>query len=362
MNNPTSSHFDPAAGPASLQPIDGPSAWIGAEMAASGEWLHRFTPAELEDLHQAMLAVRGRGLPILDSGKADFPLPTLGPVLEQMLDTVVNGRGFVLLRGLKLERYTIEEIATIYWGIGVHLGHPRSQNAAGHMLGHIRALGKDLDDPTARLYETTRRQTFHTDSCDLVALLCLHPARSGGLSSLNSSTTVYNEMVRRAPELAAALFEPIATDRRGEVPEGMQPWFSIPVFNEYRGYLSTIYQRQYITAAQRFPGVPKLTEAQIEAMDLFDALAEDATLRLDMGFEPGDIQVLHNHTVLHDRTNFEDWPEPERRRHLLRLWLAPPNARPLPPVYAERYGSVEVGSRGGVRLAHTRPTFPLSPE
>jgi hypothetical protein len=179
---------------------------------------------------------------------------------------------------------------------------------------------------------------------------------------LVSSVTIFNEIRRRRPDLLTCLFEPIETDRRGEVPEGQKPYFNIPVFNWYAGLLSTIYQRQYIESARRFAEVPPLTSQQIEALDLFDSLANDPALHLLMEFRPGDVQLVHNHTLLHDRTAFDDWPEAARKRHLLRLWLAPAEARPLPPVFAERYGSITPGDRGGVIVKGTEPTAPIDAE
>jgi hypothetical protein len=172
-----------------------------------------------------------------------------------------------------------------------------------------------------------------------------------------SSTTIFNEMRRRRPDLLRVLMEPIETDRRGEVPEGGKPYFSIPVFNYHEGLVSAIYQRQYIESARRFEGVPPLTPLQIEALDLLDELANDPKLNLMMELQPGDIQLVHNHTILHDRTAFEDHSESDRKRHLLRLWLAPVNARPLPEVYAERYGSITPGDRGGVVVPGAKPTI-----
>jgi Taurine catabolism dioxygenase TauD, TfdA family len=128
-------------------------------------------------------------------------------------------------------------------------------------------------------------------------------------------------------------------------------------FNYHDGLLSAIYQRQYIESARRFPGVAPLSPQQIEALDLFDELANDPRLNLMMEFQPGDIQLVHNHTIMHDRTAFEDYPEPERKRHLLRLWLAPPSARRLPDVYAERFGSITPGNRGGVTVKRSKPTI-----
>jgi hypothetical protein len=211
-----------------------------------------------------------------------------------------------------------------------------------------------------RIYQTRERQNYHTDSCDVVGLLCLQPARSGGLSSLVSSVTIFNELRRRRPELARVLFEPIETDRRGEVAAGQRPYFRIPVFNWHAGLLSTIYHRSYIESARRFADVPPLTPEQREALDLFESLANDPALHFFMEFRAGDVQLVHNHTLLHDRTGFEDWPEPERRRHLLRLWLAPAEARPLPAVFAERYGSVIPGDRGGIHFPNVALTVPFA--
>jgi len=192
-----------------------------------------------------------------------------------------------------------------------------------------------------------------------VALLCVRKAKSGGLSSLVSSVTAHNEMLARRPDLLPTLFAPFFVDRRGEVPPGMGPWFALPIFNWHAGLLTTIYVRRYIESAQRFPEVPRLTARQIEALDVLDGILEDPRVHLQMAFEPGDIQLVHNHQILHDRTEFEDWPDPSRKRHLLRLWLCPPDGRPLPPAFAGRYGSVTIGDRGGITVAGTTPHAPL---
>jgi hypothetical protein len=340
--------------------VQGPSAWVGAELARRPEeWTYQLTPSDLAEIEAATMSCRDRDIASIT--RADFPLPMFGRVLDRMRDELINGRGFVLLRGLPVEGRPIAESAAAYWGIGTYLGSARSQNAMGHVLGHVRDLGLATADPNVRTYQTTERQHFHTDSCDVVGLLCLKTAKQGGLSSLVSSNTIYNVMAERHPDLVWRLFEPFATDRRGEIPEGKKPWFDMPVFNEYQGYLSAIYSGTYIRSAQRFPEARKPTKEDFAALDCFDRLAEDNELRLDITFQPGDIQFVHNHTILHDRTGFVDWPEPERKRHLLRLWLAVPGARPLPPVYLERYGSIEVGDRGGIICPGTKLHAPLEP-
>jgi len=224
----------------------------------------------------------------------------------------------------------------------------------------VKDLGRSIDDPTARIYQTTHKQTFHTDSVDIVGLLCLKTAKSGGLSRIISSMFLYNEMFRRRPDLAAILFEPFCFDRRGEVAPGEKGYYETPIFHWYADKLSVFYgNRYYIESAQRFPDAPRLTAKQREALDLFDELANSPSNYLDIEFKPGDIQLIHNHVILHDRTDYEDWSESERKRHLLRLWLCPPNGRPLPSVFAGRYGSAEIGNRGGIVLPGVAMNTPL---
>jgi len=335
------------------------SVWYGAELAGRRDWVERLNEVEIAEIKKAVRELEESKLDLAAITTKDVPLPTLAPKLKDMLDEVLNGRGFVLIRGLLVEGWTTREAAIAFLVIGVHLGNLRMQNAEGHLLGHVRDLGRSSEDPNTRIYQTRERQTHHTDSCDVVGLMCLRTAKSGGLSSLVSSTTIFNEMRRRRPDLLNVLLQPIETDRRGEVPEGSKPYFNIPVFNYHDGLVSAIYQRQYIESARRFPGVEPLSALQIQALDLFDQLANDPKLNLMMEFQPGDIQLVHNHTILHDRTAFEDYPEPDRKRHLLRLWLAPSGARPLPEVYAERFGSITPGDRGGVVVAGAKPRIPF---
>ena len=340
-------------------PVQDASAWYGPDIAQSDDWLEHLSDADIAELEHAIRDLEQSHVEPATITANDVPLINLAPRLQSILDEVLNGRGFVLMKRLPVERWTRRKAALAFLIIGAHLGNLRMQNGDGHLLGHVRDLGRSSDDPNTRIYQTRERQTHHTDSCDVVGLLCLQTAKSGGLSSLVSSTTIFNEMRRRRPDLLDVLLEPVETDRRGEVPEGSKPYFNIPVFNYHDGLVSTIYQRQYIESARRFPGVAPLTPLQIEALDLFDELANDPKLNLMMELQPGDVQLVHNHTILHDRTAFEDYPEPERKRHLLRLWLAPGNARSLPDVYAERFGSTTPGNRGGVTTPGSTPTIPF---
>lgn len=350
----------PTAAPRPPGPIDIPSAWIGADMAAHPErWIVQLTAADIAEIEGAATAYLARTRDIGAIARKDFPLPRFGRHLAELRLTLMHGIGFQLLRGLPVAGYTQEFAATVFCGIGAHLGSARSQNAMGHVLGHVRDIGADAANPTTRIYQTAQRQTFHTDSSDVVGLLCIREAMEGGRSLLVSTVTLYNEMRRRRPDLAAQMFEPVATDRRGEVPEGQKPYFEIPVLNWHAGHLTGIYQRQYVDSAQRFPDAPRLSGHQVEALDLFDELANDPRLHLAMQLEPGDMQFVYNHALLHDRTAFRDWPEADKKRHLLRLWLAVANDRPLPESFEQRYGSIEIGNRGGIIVQGTRLNVPL---
>lgn len=181
----------------------------------------------------------------------------------------------------------------------------------------------------------------------------------GGDSLLVSAEAIYNRMRTERPDLLALLFDPIATDRRGEVPEGERPFMDIPPLSWHAGHLTVFYQRQYIDSGQRFQDAFRLTEAHIEALDMFDALANDPHLHMRMRLQPGDMQFVYNHAQLHDRTGFKDWPDPARRRHLLRLWLSMTGDRPLPDSFRQRYGSIEIGDRGGIITSETRLQAPL---
>jgi Taurine catabolism dioxygenase TauD, TfdA family len=345
------------------EPVAGPGVWYGKELAQHEHWIRSFAPEELDEIAGAVHAFRKTGASPADLSPERFPLPHLGAVMRGILADLLEGRGFILLRGLPVERMTRDEQAIAYLGLGSWLGRFRSQNAKGHLLGHVKDLGLDIRDPGVRYYQTNRKLEYHTDSVDVVGLLCLQAAKAGGESYLASSMTVYNEVLARQPDLMPALFEPFPTDRRGEVPEGMKPWFDIPMFHRHAGRLSSIYVRQYIESAQRnFPEARRLTPEQHEAMDLVDELCNDPAIHLSMDFRPGDIQLLHNHQILHSRSDFENWPEPERHRHLLRLWVAPPEARPLPEVFAPRYGGVTPGERGGIVVKGTTFKVPLEAE
>lgn len=331
------------------RPCTGPAVWSGADMADRDEWVLRLSPEQIEELETALRAVRERGVPLLKVRSADFPLPTLADVLERVADELENGRGFVLVKRIPVERYGRAAASTLFWGLGQHLGIPVSQNAAGHMLGHARDTGRTLADPSTRGYQTRTALPFHTDGSDVLALLCLTPPRAGGRTVLASTGAVYNAVLAHRPDLIERLYRPHHLDRRDEHTPGERPHHVVPLAVWHEGKLSMRYHRPYLESAQRFPDVPRLEPADAELFDLIDRVASSPRHRLDVGFETGDLLLVNNHAVLHSRTEYEDFAEPERKRHVLRLWLTLRKGRGLPSHFWGDLPETRGGSgRGGI--------------
>ncbi len=344
-----------------LQPVKGPQAWYGAEMAERRDWLRPLDDAEIEELHAAVRKLDATGIDIAAINASHLEVPGLAPLVSEIRAATLRGRGFLLVRGVPVERWSIRQCAIAYFGLGTLLGEPVSQNAMGHILGHVKDIGADYAQPNHRGYQTAARLPYHCDSSDIVALLCLKPSKAGGKSSLVSSATLFNEMLARHPDLLPELLQPAYRDRRGEVPDGAEPWYAVPVFNPMPdGGLVATYVRSAMRKAQRFPEVPRTTPQLEAACDALDALAEDPAIHLDMDFRPGDMQWVSNHSIMHSRTAYEDFPEPENRRHLFRLWLACADGPALPEVYTRAWqGSTAQGRPAGIRVAGVPLSAPL---
>ena len=342
------------------EPITGPSVWVAHDLERNkAAWLHHLTTDEIAELEAAADHFQTLGKDLGQISADDFPLSNFRTHLNALTDTLLHGTGIEVMRGLPTNSYDQRKAATIFCGIGAHLGSARSQNAKGHILGHVRDTGASSASSKVRIYQTAERQTFHTDSADVVGLLCLNEAKEGGDSLLVSVASIYNRMHVETPELLGPLFDPLATDRRGEIPDGAKPFMQIPPLSWHAGKLTVFYQRQYIESAQRFDDALRLTPEHIAALDRFDALANNPTLHFRMRLQPGDMQFVYNHAQLHDRTGFTDWDAPEKRRHLLRLWLSVPNDRELPECFKERYGDITPGNRGGILCQGTELNAPL---
>lgn len=298
------------------------SDWRAGDIAHAEDWTLHLSERDIAELDAALAHAKAKGGDLLDVTKEDFPLNLLAAKLREVEEELIDGRGFFLIRGLPVERYSDDDASLIYWGIGMHLGKPWPQNKHGHLLGDVTDQGKSGADPTSRGNEIGGVAfPYHSDGADLVGLMCLRKAKRGGLSTVANAVAIHNELVRTRPDLAALLYEPQPYDYRGEEPPGGEPYYFVPVFTEHSGRLFVRYIRPYIESSQRHADAPRLSAKAREAFDLVDAICADPDFNVFMDLEPGDMQFVNNFHVLHARTAYEDWPERARKRHLKRLWL-----------------------------------------
>lgn len=345
-------------------PITGPCAWLPAQMSRSARWIRDLKPSEIEQIDAALGQVERRGLAWHAIERQDFALPGLSGLFADIREELENGCGMLKLRGIPVQRYSEDQLRKLYFGLGANVGTPVYQNRRGELMRLIRDEGADVGkrygqiervrmaDGKPFLSSYARTLTngalrFHTDRTDVVALLCVRQAAKGGVSTICSSVSVMNEMLRRRPDLAELLFEPYFRSRHGEEAETAEDVYPLPVFGIRDGRFTSHFSLTYIEAAQTVAGVPKLTGAQKEALDMLLSLAKE--LSLEMTLEPGDIQFLNSHVTYHGRTPFEDDREAGRDRLLMRLWLAMPNSRALPRGQEVLWRNIEAGAmRGGI--------------
>lgn len=331
---------------AEVAPVRGPAAWLGSQMEKSDEWLVPITDTGAAELLAAVEGVDRPGVELTEITRADFPLPTLGPVLEGVVDDVIDGRGFTLLRGLPVENLTEHQCELLVWGVGLYLGTALPQGAGGDLLMHVRDQGVDRSHPLTRGYQHSGRLDYHTDSSDIVGLLCVRPAKAGGVSTIVSSVAVHDELLRRRPDLVELMYEPWWHDRkRGDGPDS---FFQCPLYaRNDAGRLFAYYGPDYIRSAPRGQGVPPLTDAHVEAMAILDQVNNEPEFVLNMHFQAGDLQLLNNYVVMHARTDYEDYPEPNRKRDLIRIWIVVDREIDLPEAHRNRgITSRDVAKRG----------------
>jgi Taurine catabolism dioxygenase TauD, TfdA family len=320
-------------------PIDHPSAWRGVDVAADPAWRVELTPVQAAEIERAVSGVRARGLGAGQFNAGDFPLPTVDAVLKRCRDDVLGGRGFVLLRGLPIAGRDLETVRALYWGVGLRLGIPVTQNLRGELMAEIMDRGLDVNALNVKPSQTNAEQRPHSDPADLVALLCVRRPASGGLSRIASSLAIYNEILAHHPEYLDVLYRGFHHDLRGdaseESPYGVTP-SPIPVYRCRDGIVSSVFNASTIKDAQRrMPtGVPA---DEMAAIDYMVELAQRDDLRLEMDFQPGDLQLLNNYTVLHWRTAFVDGDDAAQRRLLYRFWVNVPGSRPIDPAMAAGY-------------------------
>lgn len=315
-----------------------PQLWKNSHVRENRTWEFSLSDQQRNEIVAVTRTAIANGATI-DSITLDrFPLPGLHDVIDKINTDLSQGLGFVLLRGFPVDVLTNEETELAYYGLGMHLGTPVRQNSNSELLSHIRDDRIEQTGQIKRLYRTRERQDFHTDAADIIGLLCMHKAKSGGESKIVSSQSLYAEMMSRRPDLVDELRVPMHWDRQDEHKEGETPWFTLAPIFDLNGEPRIFYVGWYIRNAERWPEVPRLTAQQLEAMELLESIANDPEFYLEMDFEPGDIQFLNNGRILHAREAYEDWEDPDKRRHLLRLWLA-----------AHTFVSVEENLRTGMK-------------
>jgi hypothetical protein len=321
------------------QVLETASEWTAPDVADPARWTEHLSAAEVEELDTAVAHAFGVSNDLLAIGKAQFPLPTLGARLKVIERELMDGRGFVLIRGLPRERWSSDEMSMAYWGIGAHLGRPWPQNAKGHLLGDVTDHGKERGDPTVRGNEIGLvGLDFHCDGSDLVGLMCLRTGISGGRSAVCNSVTLHNRLVRERPDLAAELYKPQPFDYRGEQAPGKPGWYLMPIFTRHGDRIFIRLIRPYVLASQRHADAPRLTKKAIEALTWMQEQAEGGDYSVIMDFQPGDMQFINNYHVLHGREPYEDDRATGQIRHLKRLWLETDLLADRPAIFTNRMG------------------------
>ncbi len=322
------------------QPVTDRSAWRGEQLRNDTSWYWNLPASAIRDIDAALANLAQSSVPLIEMTRADMPLPSIAGELAALVEEFEHGRGFIVIRGLPLQRYTDDQIARIFWGIGRYIGNPISQNAQGDLLGHVKDVGGlTYGAKNVRGYQTTAELNFHNDNCDVVGLLCFRKARAGGLSRIASAMAIYNEVLAKHPEYLDLLYRGYRYDLRGEERQGVSPITgNIPIYSFFEGKLSMRYVYTSIMQATR-KGNFTLSPEESAALAFLNETAGRKDIVLEMMMEPGDMQFCFNHTVLHSRTEFEEWDEPERKRHLLRLWLNISDGRKLAAEFADRYGA-----------------------
>lgn len=334
----------------SIGPVAG--GWTRRDVEQDQGWIHVLSDVEIDALERALRHAQQTGKDRFDMSVEDFPLDAgVRQRLVALIDETQGGFGFKLLRGFPVQRWDEDALRLLFWGIGLVLGVPRPQGKLSQFVSDVRDAGGTYRSSTGRGYNTRSGLDFHADGSDMVGLFCVRTAKHGGSSLISSSVAAHNEMVRLRPDLAAELYAPLVFSRQGEQAPEEAPYYTAPIFGIRDGQFACRHIRNHIKGAQQsFPDVPRLTPQQTEALDLFDELLAREDLCYHMDLQPGDIQLLNNHIVLHSRTEYEDHPEPGRKRHLFRLWLSLPQAQPLPQGWLDAYKDVDAACvRGGFR-------------
>ena len=265
-----------------------------------------------------------------------------GASLRAIRDQLEFGRGFYLIRGIPTERLSLPEARLLLLVIGLHLGRPVPQNLEGELVSSVRDMKKSTSrDDRTRGYQTGLALPFHSDSCDIVGLLCLHKAKSGGTSSIASTYAIHNTLFDERLDLLESLYQPFCIDKRDEGAKEGPSYYLTPIFMWHGDRLFCRFNPGYIYSAQRHLESPRLTRQQVAAIEMFKKLCASDNFRLDMNFQPGDLQLLNNNIIVHARSAYQDCADVARKRHLLRLWLLTSDLSDIPIPMRDRYCDME---------------------
>lgn len=329
--------------------IGSPAHWKGRELLDRPDWERELSRADVEEIRSALRRADDAGVPLDRLDPGTFPLPNLAPRLGRIRDDLETGSGATLLRGWPAGEHSVEENERVHVGLCRHLGTPVSQSAKGETVFHVTNRGYAPTDPRDRGPSSSRQLRFHSDRCDVLAFLCVRPALRGGESFLVSTPAVHDEILDRRPDLLEELYGEWFSKTHNVDRANPRPWIRQPIFARVDGRFVGYLLRVLIDRAYELPDLPDMTDGQREALDLVDAICADERFHLRFRQEAGDILFANTFTTLHSRSEFEDDPDPERRRLILRVWLAMPNSRRLPDALAGTFGATEAGAiRGGI--------------
>lgn len=318
-------------------PLTGPAAWRGDELPEA-TWLEPLDDDAVAELEAALDHACGLERPTGELVREDFPLPTLGRRFDAWRDQIEHGRGFVVIRGIPVERWSQERCERFFWCFGLHLGIPGAQNPQGDLLGHVRDTGAAMDG-SVRQYRTREAIPYHCDLADVVGLFCLRAAERGGRSRIASSVHAYNEVLARRPELVDRMYAPFRMDTKGE---GGIPYIPLEPCRYGGGVLRTFWHAEYFRSVERYPWAQRLDPTERAVLELYDEILDEPGCALEMDLRPGDIQLLSNHVIVHGRSAFEDGGQP---RHLLRLWLSLPHASALGERVRREWARLDLAGR-----------------
>ncbi len=325
-----------------LEPVSDRSAWKGADMMRDDSWIYRLNEREAAEIESAFSRVAGSAKSHEDLSRKDFPLETFGRLVTAMRDQIEDGRGVTLLKGLPVGGKTVEQVEMLYAGIAAHIGTSVVQDTSGTLIGRVEDHGNNYQDINVRGTNTNAQLTPHCDSADILALLCVRQAKSGGVNTLASSMAIYNEILARHEAFLEPLYNGFHYNIRGNGPPVRYRDITahrVPVYSYYDGKLSCRFNQKAILTSEQLPGVPALTPIEKDAVNEVARLSMRPDLSFEVLLEPGDLLLLSNYSVFHNRDAFEDWTEPARKRLLLRKWINIPNSRALTWEFADHYNT-----------------------